>query len=253
MVGMDQPGTPSAEELARRAMEASAEAFAAIVAASAGATHEETHAAWEVLFHESQASSEPASDPAVWIRHSAGNFLIGVGSLAKATADAEGAASAEQLRKVNPAGEQLLSAWRALAAGRLDEAATLAHAVIDSQPEGEDDEDEPDADLVHYGQLVLGHVCLEQGDEDGAERHLLAAGAAGAMTSPVLSSFGPNMALARKLLLRGRREAVLAYFAECARFWGPLPQWTAAVEAGGMPAFGPNLIYGMPDEVQDLI
>ncbi|MBI4603643.1 MAG: hypothetical protein HY721_16950 [Planctomycetes bacterium] len=60
--------------------------------------------------------------------------------------------------------------------------------------------------------------------------------------------FGPNMRLARELLLAGEREAVLEYFRRCAGFWkrgaSRLEGWRSAVEAGKMPDFGPNLIYG---------
>lgn len=104
--------------------------------------------------------------------------------------------------------------------------------------------------MVHYGNLILGHVCLRGGDEQGAERHLLAAGDTTGSAS--LNSFGPNMSLARALLLRQRTEAVLDYFQKCARFWGELPKWTADVRAGEMPDFGDNLDYGIPDDVDGL-
>ena len=54
--------------------------------------------------------------------------------------------------------------------------------------------------------------------------------------SPQLDSFGPDRDLARALLERGERTAVLAYLAECARFWkgreALLEGWRAAIERG---------------------
>ncbi len=105
-------------------------------------------------------------------------------------------------------------------------------------------EDGPDWDLVHGANLVLGHVALRRGEVETAESHLLAAGDVG--RSPVLASFGPNMSLARALLLRGRQQVVLEYFDKCSSFWGRLAEWRADVEAGEMPNFRANLRYGLP-------
>ena len=53
--------------------------------------------------------------------------------------------------------------------------------------------------------------------------------------------------LARELLEKGDRPAVLDYFHRCSRFWtadrGQLARWTAQVTAGKIPDFGANLIY----------
>ena len=103
-------------------------------------------------------------------------------------------------------------------------------------------------DLVHHGHLIQGHANLRRGDIAAAEEHLLAA--ADLIASPALASFGPSMSLARALLLRGSRERVLDFFDRCALFWGQLPLWRADVLAGQMPGFGPNLVYGVPDDVQ---
>ena len=97
------------------------------------------------------------------------------------------------------------------------------------------------------------HVALRRGDEAAAQQHLLASG--GVLGSPALNSFGPNMSLARALLLRvrGRTRVVLEYLDKCSEFWGKLPQWRADVEAGKMPDFGANLKYGLPDEIDELV
>ena len=55
------------------------------------------------------------------------------------------------------------------------------------------------------------------------------------------------MTLAKDLLEAGEREAVLAYFDLCAKFWelgdDELTEWRKLVEDGGIPEFGPNLDY----------
>jgi hypothetical protein len=101
----------------------------------------------------------------------------------------------------------------------------------------------PGGHCIHRGNLILGHLALDSGDVDEAKRRLLAAAKSGG--GPHLSSFGPNMALAKALLVKGEDETVLRYFELCAEFWTSkyLNEWIADVESGRMPDFGPNLIY----------
>jgi len=98
---------------------------------------------------------------------------------------------------------------------------------------------------VHNGNIVLGRLALKRGDINGAKEHLAAAGKTSG--SPQLDSFGPNMTLAKELLAKGERNAVLAYFEDCAKFWDmgrdELKNWTSTVKAGGTPEFGANLKY----------
>ena len=137
-------------------------------------------------------------------------------------------------------------AWRArrafdagdLAAARADATAALAFSLLTAWP-------------TFRGQgffdahLVLGQLALRDGDLPAAEGHLLAAGRTGG--SPVLGSFGPNMALALDLLQRGDREPVLRFFTECRRFWwrqtATLDRWSTEVQLGQTPEFGANLRY----------
>lgn len=69
---------------------------------------------------------------------------------------------------------------------------------------------------------------------------------AGAMAAQ-LNSFGPNMLLAKELLLAGERDAVLAYIDACGRFWehdaGSLWAWRRIINAGGIPNFGAHLMF----------
>jgi len=100
-------------------------------------------------------------------------------------------------------------------------------------------------DAVHQGNIVLGRLALGRGDSQAAEGYLLAAGKA--PQSSFLTIFGPNMGLARDLLARGKRDAVVQYLEECRGLWtmdrGKLPEWLALVRAGLTPNFGPNVDY----------
>jgi hypothetical protein len=91
--------------------------------------------------------------------------------------------------------------------------------------------------------LVLGSIALSSGDIEGSKRFLLAAGRTPG--SPQLNSFGPNMSLAKALLIVGERRAVISYFDLCRNFWRSekLSTWRKDVEAGGIPDFGANLVY----------
>jgi hypothetical protein len=99
---------------------------------------------------------------------------------------------------------------------------------------------------IFYGNMVLGRVVLSRDHKvDSAKSYLLAAGRT--RGSPQLNSFGPNMSLAKDLLLAGERDTVLEFFTSCRAFWkmGPtkLDEWTAAVKSGRVPDFGANLKY----------
>ena len=100
-------------------------------------------------------------------------------------------------------------------------------------------------DAVHKGNLMLGRIAVREGRVADAVTFLRAS--AEIPGSPVLSSFGPNMTLARDLLEYGEREAVLAYFEMCRAFWkmggDRLDAWTRDVQAGNVPNFGANLRY----------
>jgi tetratricopeptide (TPR) repeat protein len=98
---------------------------------------------------------------------------------------------------------------------------------------------------IHHGNLVLGRISLKSGDIEKAKEFLIKAGKT--TGSPQLNSFGPNMTLAKELLEKGEKEAVIKYFELCAKFWGMgdghLEDWSSAVKMGAMPDFGSNLNY----------
>ncbi|MFQ6018911.1 MAG: peptidoglycan-binding protein [Kiloniellaceae bacterium] len=101
---------------------------------------------------------------------------------------------------------------------------------------------------IHHGNLVLGRVALRRGNIDSAKEYLIKAGRTPG--GGTLSSFGPNMALAKELLEAGEKAAVIEYLRLCKSFWdsgrgrgGKLDRWIKTIKAGGIPEFGPNLIY----------
>lgn len=96
---------------------------------------------------------------------------------------------------------------------------------------------------IHHGHLILGRIALREGDLNTAKEQLLAAG--DTPGSPQLDSFGPNMVLAKELLEKGEKQAVLEYFKRCGSFWkkGDLETWTREVQDGKIPEFGANLDY----------
>jgi len=97
----------------------------------------------------------------------------------------------------------------------------------------------------HDGNMVLGRVALKRGDVAEAKRRLLKAGhTPGGGT---LSSFGPNMGLAKDLLERGDKSTVIEYLQLCKKFWSyprnPIDQWIQTIQAGRQPDFAQNLNY----------
>jgi len=93
--------------------------------------------------------------------------------------------------------------------------------------------------------IVLGRLALKSGNVDAAKERLIAAG--NSPGSPQMDSFGPNMTLAKDLLVKGEKAVVVEYFKLCKKFWashgGKLDIWTKDVEQDRVPDFGANLDY----------
>lgn len=127
--------------------------------------------------------------------------------------------------------------------GRPEKAAGLAHELLSLSDAFKDDWNYGNA--IHHGHLVLGRIALKEGDRESAREHLLAAG--NTPGSPQLDSFGPNMLLAKEMLVVGEVETVLEYLELCDRFWAMgtshLRWWTAMIRDGKTPNFGANLTY----------
>lgn len=130
----------------------------------------------------------------------------------------------------------------ALAAGEIQKARNYAESMLSRSSQSWND-----GNLVHHGHLILGRIALVEGRlEEAKERLVLAGGTTGA---PNLSTFGPNMALAKELLERGEKEIVLEYFELCSVFWNTdsakdkLRRWSEQVAEGSLPDFGAILGY----------
>ena len=135
------------------------------------------------------------------------------------------------------------AAKQALTAGNADQARSLATELEQLAPQYRQDWNYGNA--IQDANQVLGRIALANGDIAEAKRRLLAS--ADSPGSPQLNSFGPNMQLAKELLEKGERDAVLEYFNLCEKFWklhnGRLAAWAETVKSGGIPDFGPNLMY----------
>lgn len=140
----------------------------------------------------------------------------------------------------------------ALASGQLERAERLAKELLELAAEYRDDWYYGNA--LHNGHAILGLVQMKRGNLQGAEQELLRAGESPG--SPQLNSFGPNLTLARDLLLEERVEAVLEYLELCRVFWYPdsrsecsamnavrVGRWIEEIGRGEVPDFGPNLSY----------
>jgi hypothetical protein len=245
----DEVHAPHSNDLAERAVGAAASALGVLKRFMVDYDADAPHAAWQVLHEAGRSSVAAASDEETWVRQAALMLLVGLETVSRdAGPDGDMEGTSEQ---DDDASGQVEEAWRLLALGDLAGAESLSNELVRPKADEDDGDARDVGDAVHHGHLILGHISLRRGNEGAAEEHLLAA--ASVSPSPVLASFGPNMSLARELLRQGRQEAVLAYFERCASFWGPLVRWSADVRQGIMPDFGPNLIYGLPDDVQEEI
>lgn len=128
----------------------------------------------------------------------------------------------------------------AFAAGLVDDAKRYAKLMLDDDTAGWNH-----GNRIHHGNLVLGRVALSDGNLEEAKARLLLAGKTSG--SPQLSSFGPNMLLAKELLERGETSVVLEYFELCKKFWASpraeLQLWVDEVKSNRIPDFGGNLAY----------
>jgi len=131
----------------------------------------------------------------------------------------------------------------ALDAGQLEKAEDYAKDLLALAPRFMNSTGYGDA--LHHGNLMIGRVALQRDHNLYLAKSSLMAAAA-VPTTPILQKYGPNMALARDLLAAGERDTVLQYLAMCRSIWTEgqkkLDDWTALIQAGGIPNFGANLI-----------
>lgn len=95
---------------------------------------------------------------------------------------------------------------------------------------------------IHKVNIAKGRLALLNGNLEAAKTHLIAA--ADIDGSPQLNSFGPNMSLARELLVQSEESTVLEYLEKCRVFWKhgdkKIAKWKTTIENGDIPDFGFN-------------
>ena len=128
----------------------------------------------------------------------------------------------------------------ALECGRIQESQQYAERVL--KKTGDDALDPLLAsgdDTPHRALQVLGRIALKKGSASLADEFLLES--ARTPASPTMTTFGPEFDLARELVERGERDAVIQYLELCRSFWdkkGPiLDRWEAEIRAGRTPEF----------------
>ena len=156
--------------------------------------------------------------------------------------------TAGDLRADDPANaSQLLTLARSgLDAGDLDGAQKIANSLLMLVPRLKADPRFSSSvdEILHHSHLILGRIALRKGNIEVAKANLLDAGRVGG--GGTLSSFGPNMALAKELLEKHEKETVLQYFELCRKFWkfsNRMDPWIEAIRNDQIPNFGANLNY----------
>jgi hypothetical protein len=133
------------------------------------------------------------------------------------------------------------AAKESFAAGKKEDARMYARELMTLLPDFRPHHLYPVA--FHDANMVLGRVAVQEGRIEEAKHYLIEAGQTPG--SPQLMNYGPNMSLAKDLLEKGERQAVLDYFELCRKFWvnqdGLLDRWSQQVKEGKIPDFGANL------------
>jgi len=133
------------------------------------------------------------------------------------------------------------AAKESFAAGKVEDAKKYAEELMTLLPDFRKSRDYSDA--LHDANMVLGRIAVREGRMEDAKRFLIES--AQISGSPDMMNYGPNMRLAKDLLEKGERQAVLDYFEGCRKFWvnnaGKLDKWSQEVRNGKVPDFGRNL------------
>lgn len=98
----------------------------------------------------------------------------------------------------------------AVDAGELAKAKSYATELLEGNAQIE-------GSAAYDANTVLGLVALRQGSVSQARQYLLEAGKAPAAGQ--IAPFGPDFTLARELLAKGEKDAVLEFLASCKGFW----------------------------------
>ena len=94
-----------------------------------------------------------------------------------------------------------------------------------------------DGRSIHKANTLLGHAAFRGGNIEDAERYLLAAGKV--CSSGRRHWQPPSTILAKRLLERGRTDAVIEYLRLCEGCWdsAQLETWINEIENGRVPRF----------------
>lgn len=135
------------------------------------------------------------------------------------------------------------AAKESFVAGKIEDAQKYAQELLTALPKYQGNWNYGNA--VQDANLVLGRIAVREGLIEDAKKYLAESGKSPG--SPQMNSFGPNMSLAKDLLEKGERQAVLDHFEACRKFWemhrGQLDEWSQQVKDGKIPDFGANLIF----------
>ena len=152
-----------------------------------------------------------------------------------------------ELARLSNAGDRMLAlesiSELAFAAGDFERAGKYADELLEWAKEN------PKhglvGDALNKGNVMLGRVALRAGNVETSKNYLIAAGKV--PSSPSLSTFGPNMSLAKDLLEKGEKDVVLQYLDLVSSFWSmgrkDIAKWKEEIKAGRIPDFGANLDY----------
>lgn len=102
--------------------------------------------------------------------------------------------------------------------------------------------------LINTANTILGRIALKEGDTAKAIEHLKAAGNGG--DARFRDIFEPEMDLARELLEKGEKDAVIAYLQMCGTFWDKeaTDNWIEEIKSGKTPELD-VMMAGLPDDV----
>lgn len=98
---------------------------------------------------------------------------------------------------------------------------------------------------VHLNHTYRGLMALAEGDPQRAKLELVKSGAV--VRSLLLGVVGPNMRLAKALMQRGERSAVVEFIDRLGKIWylpfrlPKVRRWKAAIARGETPDFGRQL------------
>ena len=128
----------------------------------------------------------------------------------------------------------------AFKAGHLDKARTYSTELLAIAPSF--DRNWNYGNAIYTGNSILALIALGEGDMNLARTYMLAASLTPG--SPQLDSFGPDLTIAKEMLDRGEREAVVNFLNNVSKFWDgrveTITEWKEIIRRGQIPIFRPQ-------------